>query len=148
MSLRRTYFGTGLGLGTFCIGLAFIVAASVLNIAHDRFSRAEYSALPEGIARLYEGVGKTGVTVILVTTGVMVMLIGFLNSSGHESRTGTRGSRAGGTGVPATPYFCTGNPNAPQTPPGRVALETRKYVSAALSGVPGWDSAQRKAPQS
>src|SRR5689334_21788839 len=133
--IRRISFGYGPGLGTFCIGLGFIIAASLLNIAHDRFSRMEFRALPESIANLYEGVGKTGVTVILVSTGMLIIGLGFLNTSGRESRTGSHRSRSRAA-VPGAPYFCTADENAPKTPPGRVALETRKYVSpaAALSG--------------
>ena len=34
------------GMGAFCVGIAFIAAATVLNVAHDRLSGFRFETLP------------------------------------------------------------------------------------------------------
>lgn len=139
--MRRLRFGAGPGLGTFCVGLAFIVSASLLNVAHDRFTRSDFRALPESLCQVYDGVGKSGVTVMLVVTGLLIIGLGCWVSATDEARAAARSQAR-----PGTPYFYAPEGETDEAAPGRVVLETRKYIppTAALSGIPGWAAMQRK----
>src|SRR5689334_6488749 len=55
------------GMGAFCVGIAFILAATVLNVAHDRLPQFHMDKLPLYIGALYAATGKLGVTILFVS---------------------------------------------------------------------------------
>ena len=54
MSTGRERAGSLPGLGMFCFGMSIIIAATVLNIAHDRLSGHGLESLPPFLARLFK----------------------------------------------------------------------------------------------
>jgi hypothetical protein len=115
------------GLGSFCCGLALIVSATVLNLAHDRMSPREVEALPLFLSDLYDMAGKLGVTLLLVGTGLSLILLGLalrcdtLLFSRAPVRTEPE---------PEGVYFYTADdqPESAVGPNGGLVLQTRKYL--------------------
>ena len=77
MSTGRERAGSLPGLGMFCFGMSIIIAATVLNIAHDRLSGHGLESLPPFLAHMYDMSGKLGVTVALVSAGLSIITLGF-----------------------------------------------------------------------
>jgi hypothetical protein len=132
--------GHTFGAGAVVSGLAFLVAATVLNIAHDRMPDQNYKmeTLPFYIGTLYATTGKTGVTLLLVTIGMASLLLG-LRFYGRDSRGAAPAdsplSRGSSTGSSSALYTASQQANAAPVG-GRIVLETWKYVTPP-NGSPG-----------
>ena len=123
------------GLGAFCVGIAFIVAATVLNVAHDRLSGFKLDTLPLYIGTLYAVSGKLGVTILLVTLG-MIFLLASACFRPHRPLSLSSASGGMATVADSQPFFCTGHQpsssgasGATTHSSGRVVLETWKYLT-------------------
>jgi hypothetical protein len=132
----------------FACGMGIIFAATVLNIAHDRLSGSGLERLPQPLANMYYLSGKLGVTLLFVSAGMSIIMLGILLPSRQRRRAA---AAAAADPVPAAPYFCdstTDDEGREVTPAGVVVLKTRKYLSPAsnLSGSTGWPAA-RTAPK-
>jgi hypothetical protein len=131
----RSRLGRLPGMGAFCVGIAFILASTVLNIAHDRLSGFNMDKLPLYIGDLYVVSGKLGVTILLVSLGVLCLILGAC-----LGRPVPNGEPLPGETLPSgsQPYFVTGQSSA-ATPTthssGRIVLETWKYVTPS-AGTP------------
>jgi hypothetical protein len=122
--------GHTFGAGAVVAGLAFIVAAIVLNIAHDRIQGQDYKfeTLPFYVGTLYATTGKTGVTLALVTIGMASLLLGLRFSNRGSAPADSPLSRGSSTGSSSALY--TGSQQATATAVGgRIVLETWKYVT-------------------
>ncbi len=146
MSTNRARTHSSAGMGLFACGLCIIIAAALLNIAHDRLSGSGVEALPPFLAHMYEASGKFGVTVVFVAAGMSVILLGTVV---ERNRRAQRTSTTPANPLASVPYFCTStSEDADQgvSPGGMVVLQTRKYLPASsLSGTTGWP-ATRKPP--
>jgi hypothetical protein len=115
-------------MGAFCVGIALILAATVLNVAHDRLPQYHMDKLPLYLGDLYAESGKLGVTILLVSLGVVCLLAGACFRRPAPIRL-----PGGAEPVPgdSQPYFVAGH--AASTPgthsSGRVVLETWKYLT-------------------
>jgi len=142
--LERARSSTGMGL--FACGLSVIVAAALLNIAHDRLSGSGLEALPGPIANMYYASGKVGVTVVFVAAGMSIILLSVVL---QRSRRTPQASDTPTNPVASVPYFCTPSDEDSDrevSPAGTMVLQTRKYLPASsLSGTTGWP-ATRKPP--
>ena len=126
--------GHTLSAGAVFSGLAFIIAATVLNIAHDRIQEQNYKfeTLPFYIGTLYATTGKLGVTLLLVTIGMVCLLLG-LRRYGRvplplDDSPLSPLARGSSTGSSSALY--TASQHATAAPVGgRVVLETWKYVT-------------------
>jgi hypothetical protein len=118
------------GMGAFCVGIAFIMAATVLNIAHDRLPQFQMDKLPLYIGSLYAETGKMGVTLVFVSLGVLCLIAGAMYRGRPARIRGALGEeQALATGA-SQPYFCTGQQSGATThSSGRIVLETWKYVT-------------------
>ena len=136
MSTGRERAGSLPGLGMFCFGMSIIIAATVLNIAHDRLSGHGLESLPPFLAHLYDMSGKLGVTVALVSAGLSIITLGFALQRNRQVQVRSANPLA------RQPYFCTpeGDGAGPEVSrSGAVVLQTRKYLPAhSLSGTIGW----------
>jgi hypothetical protein len=114
------------GLGPFCVGFALLVAATLLNLAHDRMTPAEVGRLPSTLANMYEMSGKGGVTFIFVSVGLAIIVVGTMMRRG-EVEPETEEHR--GPVIP-TPYLYPTGENAPPTASaaGMMVLQTRRYL--------------------
>jgi hypothetical protein len=126
-------------MGMFYCGMGVIIAATLLNIAHDRLPERGVDSLPPFLANMYDMSGKLGVTLTLVTAGMSIILLGFVVQRNR------RAQRAAGRVSPtaSTPYFYTSSGDEPEsgvTSGGTVVLQTSKYLApaAALSGTTGF----------
>jgi hypothetical protein len=110
---------------SFLVGLALIVLATVHNVGFDGMSQAERLTLPSFLADTYERTGKTGVTMFLVSLGMMIILTGFV----IRYLCG-RSLRRGGWVAPdhLAPNPAWGGSNQSSTSLGRVELATQKYL--------------------
>lgn len=66
-------------------GLVLIVLATVLNFVLDGMSPDEVAELPWFIALAFESRGKLGVTVVLCTIGVLLIVWGYVNAPGEKT---------------------------------------------------------------
>lgn len=134
--------GGVLGYVMFFCGLALIVAAPVLNIAYDRLAERAATTLPSFVVQAYEMSGKLGVTMLLVTAGLSIIIVGLVAQKGRPRRTSSQ--RVGRS----TPYFPTPGPDTPLpevSSSGTVILRTQKYLPghASLSGLTGFPLPRR-----
>jgi hypothetical protein len=115
-------------MGAFCVGIAFILAATVLNVAHDRLPQFHMDKLPLYIGELYAVSGKLGVTILLVSLGVVCMIAGAFFRRPLPYAESLPGSPVPGD---SQPYFVTGQASSTPTThsSGRVVLETWKYLT-------------------
>jgi hypothetical protein len=119
--------GSLLSSGTFWAGMAFLIAAPLMNLAYDRMVSKRLGGdgseiLPSFLANLYDQGGKTGVTLTLLAIGVVILLFGFL-------RQNIRGHWGSSTAESANTANAT----------GQLVLQTRKYLpQASLSGTTGF----------
>lgn len=123
------------GLGMFCCGMSVIVAATVLNVAHDRLSGNGLEALPPFLANMYDMSGKSRVTLALVTAGLSIILMGSALQRTRRTQRRTANSLAG------QPYFSPSDEAEPGVSnSGAVVLRTWKYLTPqhSLSGTTGW----------
>lgn len=147
MSTKLERTRTTAGMGLFACGLSVIVAAALLNIAHDRLSGSGIEALPGPIAHMYEASGKSGVTLVFVAAGMSIILLSVVL---QRNRRAPRAVEATVNPIASVPNFCTpaeeGDGDQEVSPTGAVVLQTRKYLPASsLSGTTGWP-ATRKPP--
>jgi hypothetical protein len=123
------------GLGAFCVGLALIVSAAVLNIAHDGMDPAELRELPALLGVFYQSAGKLGVTLALVGLGLAVIAFGALCNAGWLLP-GWLGSDNSAEPQSSSDYS-TGATAVARPGTGKVVLATRKYFGVAAAAVPG-----------
>jgi hypothetical protein len=118
------------GMGAFCVGIAFILAATVLNIAHDRLPQFHMDKLPLYIGTLYGVAGKLGVTTLFVSLGILCLIAGAIyRGTARTRRAAIEAEQSLSVGA-SQPYFCTGQAAAPTVhSSGRIVLETWKYVT-------------------
>src|SRR5919198_1498338 len=102
----RQYTGFLPGVGAFCVGLAFIVSATVLNIAHDRMNQSDIDSLPFFLPTLYAVTGKVGVTLMLVTTGLAILVVGAVCRHGFRFSTPVEARET--TDAAADPFLYAG----------------------------------------
>jgi hypothetical protein len=133
-------------MGLFACGLSVIVAAALLNIAHDRLSGTGLEALPGPLASMYDASGKSGVTLVFVAAGMSIILLSVVLQRNRQAK---RASNAPANPLASVPYFCTPTEEDDEqevSPAGTMVLQTRKYLPASsLSGTTGWP-ATRKPP--
>lgn len=131
------------GLGAYCLGLGIIVAATILNLAHDRLCERDIARLPFFLPHLYDASGKFGVTLLLTALGVSIILLGAVARRTREER--GKGDRAHVPSVPV--FYAAGEEGATDShPPGVVVLTTRRYLAHAnLSGTTGFPT--RRLPE-
>jgi hypothetical protein len=128
----------------FYVGLSFIGAATVLNIAYDRLSWVGVEVMPQFLAHMYDTSGKPSVTLVFVAVGLSFILMGFaLPRAKVEQRSSNRAQVR-----IAAPLFSPDETaeagDQEVTPDGTVVLRTRKYVTdSRLSGATGWSSTRR-----
>ncbi|HVL13110.1 MAG TPA: hypothetical protein VM529_11125 [Gemmata sp.] len=117
-------------MGAFCVGIAFIAAATVLNIAHDRMSGFRFETLPLFIGTLYAASGKLGVTILLVSLGMMSLVLGLCLRK-REPISVADALGHGPSVADSRPYFYTSqsSSDAGTRSSGRMVLETWKYVT-------------------
>ena len=128
----RSRLGSLPGMGAFCVGIAFILASTVLNIAHDRLSGFNMDKLPLYIGDLYVVSGKLGVTILLVSLGILCLIVGAC-----LGRPTPYAAPLPDEVLPSglsQPYFVTGQSSAAAPTPtthssGRIVLETWKYLT-------------------
>ncbi len=143
MSTERERAGLP-ALGMFYCGMGVIVAATILNVAHDRLSGFGIEALPGFLANMYEMSGKLRVTVALVSAGLSIIALGFALQRNRCVQVRSSDQK---NPLSRLPYFC--NPEAEEStsgvsPSGTVVLQTRRYMpQSSLSGTTGW-AATRK----
>ena len=126
----RTRYSATFGTGAFASGIAFIVAATVLNIAHDHISGFELETLPFYVGTLYATTGKIGVTLLLVTLGMVCLLLGARVSARRVGDRDALSSAQYWTTPSGTTYLSSpGRTGCSRGATGRVALETWKYVA-------------------
>src|SRR4051794_22813103 len=131
------------GNGMFYVGLSFIGAATVLNIAYDRLSWVGVEVMPQFLAHMYDTSGKPVVTLVFVAVGLSFILMGFaLPRAKVEQRSSNRPQVR-----IAAPLFSPDTDEGGDegvTSNGTVVLRTRKYVTdSSLSGATGWSSTRR-----
>lgn len=139
MSTRTTRATSLPGLGAFCCGLGIIIAATILNVAHDHLTERDIARLPFSLPLLYDAAGKFGVTLMLVTLGLAVILVGIVLNRPRRER-----DLDEDMSVPRrlVYYSSSGEPQEEHTN-GVLVLQTRKYLAHAnLSGRTG-NPAQR-----
>lgn len=129
--------------GAFFIGLSFIGAATVLNIAYDRLSWVGVEVMPQFLSHMYDVSGKAGVTLVFVAVGLSFILMGFaLPRGASEQRSSNRPQIR-----VAVPLFSPETEGATEdgvTSNGTVVLRTRKYLAdSSLSGATGWAPPRR-----
>src|SRR4051812_42336385 len=90
-------------LGMFACGMGIIIAATVLNIAHDRLSGSGLERLPQPLANMYYLSGKLGVTLLFASAGMSIILLGFVPPR-RRKRADADADAA--SPAPAAPYFC------------------------------------------
>ena len=134
----RQFTGFLPGVGTFCVGFAFIISATVLNIAHDRMNQNDIDSLPFFLPSLYSVTGKIGVTLMLVTIGLAILIVGAICR--HGFRFSTRVETRETTAAAADPFALAGLGSNGRPHTGRVVLDTAKYFgpASALPGTPRW----------
>jgi hypothetical protein len=120
-----------LASGTFWIGMGFILAAPVMNLAYDRMSKTRIQGdgsemLPEFLATLYNMGGKTGVTILLSSIGVTILILGQLWQQLRSVKT----SCSSRSSVPQALRDKSADEPAEAAPaPGHMSLKTGKYFS-------------------
>lgn len=130
------------GNGMFYVGLSFIGAATVLNIAYDRLSWVGVEVMPQFLAHMYDTSGKPVVTLVFVAIGLSFILMGFaLPRAKVEQRSSNRPK----VKIAAPLYSADSDENDEGvTSNGTVVLRTRKYVNdTGLSGATGWAAPRR-----
>jgi hypothetical protein len=123
--IRHTF-----GAGAFISGLAFIVAATVLNVAHDRMPTQDYKleTLPLYVGTLYATTGKMGVTLALVAIGMVCVMLG-LRFYGRPVLPGDSPVSSGSSTGSSPALYTASGPTHAVPGGGRVVLETWKYVA-------------------
>jgi hypothetical protein len=111
--------------GSFLVGLALIVFATVHNVGFDGMTKAERLTLPSYLADSYAKYGKLGVTLFFVALGIVVMLTGLLIQYLCTPRQRTDGWVAP-KGLAPNPAWRGSDQNG--GPIGRVVLDTQKYL--------------------
>ena len=131
------------GLGAFCCGLGIILAATILNLAHDQLSERQVSSLPGFLATMYHATGKFGVTLTLVTAGLSVILLGCVFQRTQRARAAARA-----TSTSRVPYFYSSADSAEGSTGSSMVLQTSKYLAMAqnLSGTTGFPAPRQVAP--
>jgi hypothetical protein len=114
------------GLGSFCTGLALIVSATILNLAHDRMTPSEIDALPLFLSDLYDFAGKLGVTLLFVGAGLVLIILGLAMRC--DRLLYSRGPRAETEVEAEAVYFYTPDEQPDAAPGGGLVLQTRKYL--------------------
>lgn len=131
------------GNGMFYVGLSFIGAATVLNIAYDRLSWVGVEVMPQFLAHMYDTSGKPVVTLVFVAVGLSFILMGFaLPRAKVEQRSSNRKQ----VQIAAPLYSADADEAGDEgvTSNGTVVLRTRKYVNdSSLSGATGWAKPRR-----
>jgi hypothetical protein len=115
MSAKRDRAPGLLSTGTFWLGMGFILAAPMMNLAYSRLFKARISGNgserpPEELAFLYNLGGPTGVAMLLIATGVAILILGQMRQVLRRPRS-----------PDASDQSTSG--------PGQMALQTRKYFS-------------------
>jgi len=127
----------------FFVGLSFIGAATVLNIAYDRLSWVGVEVMPQFLAHMYDTSGKPIVTLVFVAVGLSFILMGFALPRAQVEQ---RSSKRPQVQI-AAPLFSPDADEAAEegvTSNGTVVLRTRKYVTdSSLSGATGWAAPRR-----
>ena len=139
MATKTMFTRTLPGLGAYFCGLGLIVAATILNVAHDHLSERDIALLPLFLAPLYEATGKFGVTLTLVTIGLSVIMLGAVFQRSRRVKKGSDEytSRA--------PYFYTSSDEPVSHSSGTLVLQTQKYLAQAnLSGTTGFPAARTR----
>jgi hypothetical protein len=118
--------------GPFWVGMGFIFSAPILNLAYDRLHNARKhgdgsEVMPEFLATIYNLVGPTGVTLVLVTVGVAVLTFAFLRQR-SRNRSVKVSSAAGSWAPRATRDSSADEPEQAPTGAGQMSLQTRKYL--------------------
>ncbi len=87
------------GIRGFAVGMFLIVLATVLNFALDKMSPDDVASLPWYIGAAFESGGKFGVTVVLCSIGLMLMLWQFFvnSANGKDPKAGFSAAARHGT---------------------------------------------------
>jgi hypothetical protein len=111
----------------YIVGLAFIALATMMNIALDGMTANEIDDLPPAFGDFYTAAGKLGVTVVLVSAGLIAICVGLVVQSllGESRRTG------GG--------FTAEEGNAAHARAGGVRLETNRFAAWSGRSARGWE---------
>lgn len=117
--------------GPFWIGMGCIFSAPILNLAYDRLHNARKhgdgsEVMPEFLATIYNMVGPTGVTLVLVTVGVAVLTFAFLRQR-SRNRSVKVSPPAGHWGSHPPRDSAAAEPEQAPTGAGQMSLQTRKY---------------------
>jgi hypothetical protein len=132
------------GVGAFCVGFALIIAATVLNVAHDRLPASYIKSLPEWLSVLYKASGKFGVTLVMVSLGLAVLVLGAIYH-GRSRPIKDVSDDADSTVHTSVPLYSSDPEStpAPTTTGGRMVLVTRKYLPEEVQGHPGWRTTKK-----
>ena len=106
----------------FFAGLCLIGLATVHNVTFESMTTADRVTLPAFLADTYAKTGKLGVTLFLVSSGLLVIACGFLVRHAYG-----RGKKSGGW---VAPDRLAPNPSWGESAAavGRVELATQKYL--------------------
>jgi hypothetical protein len=118
------------GLGAFCVGLALIIAATVLNVAHDRLPASYIKSLPDWLGVLYKASGKFGVTLVMVSLGLVVLVLGAIYHGRARPLKESEEPDPASLVKTSVPLFSGGTEATPEPTHagGRMVLVTRKYL--------------------
>jgi hypothetical protein len=113
------------GKGPFVLGLLLIASATALNLYLDGKSRADLDVLPPFLLNAYEQSGKFGVSMVLASLGLFVMIWGwFLQTTNSDKKAAAAGEHV---------------VNRKSSGPGSsVQLDTEKYVADFRTGRQWW----------
>jgi hypothetical protein len=128
MAAQRERAGSLLASGTFWIGMAFILAAPIMNLGYERLFKARLGGngsevMPEFLATLYNVSGQQGVTLILLAIGVTILVFGHL-----RQRARTWSLRTSYVVPESLRDTSTDEPSS-VTASGHMVLQTRKYLT-------------------
>ena len=131
--VRRSPFWPG--LGAFFVGCSLIAAATVLNVAYDGMSLRDQGRL-NWLVPLYDFTDKFGVTLILITLGIGVLILGVVFRAVRDSR--GRAEPEEEVLVNSTPcgtVLYKATTRAPgKHARGRLALSSSKYMMPGRGG--------------
>jgi hypothetical protein len=109
---------------SFFAGLCLIGLATVHNVGFEGMNTADRMTLPTFLANTYAKTGKLGVTVFLVSSGLLVMASGFLVRCAYAAPKRTSTWAAPERLVPNPSW----NTDSAASINGRVELATQKYL--------------------
>lgn len=122
------------GMIAYIVGLGFIVAASALNVAHDRLDEKRFAELPQPLPQLYDAGGKSGGTTLLVAVGLSILTLGVMANR-------SRRALVAESDAPYPPTYYAPLDTASESKSARgMVLQTRRYManphSSSVTGLP------------